>query len=136
MNKPSFKTEYVNLAQGDRMGKYLAFYFFIDGIKIKMEPDAQKLFWDEEGTAIGDTESISINDHYEVKLNIKELQEWLLEYEHQCLLEYFRNQAVGAFIKKRFQRIYEIAQKIIVQVIHPEFYYVASWKFIGEISVV
>ena len=38
MNKLSFKTEYVNLAQGDRMGKYLAFYFFIDGIKIK-NPD-------------------------------------------------------------------------------------------------
>ena len=55
-------------------------------IKIKMEPDAAALFWDEEGTAIGDTESISINDHYEVKLNIKELQEWLLEYEHQCLI--------------------------------------------------
>ena len=35
MNKLSFKTEYVDLAQGDQMGKYLAFYFFIDGIKIE-----------------------------------------------------------------------------------------------------
>lgn len=55
-------------------------------IRIKMEPDAEALFWDEEGTAIGDTESISINDHYEVKLNIKGLQEWLWEYENQCLI--------------------------------------------------
>ncbi len=55
-------------------------------IIIKMEPDAEALFWDEEGTAIGNTESISINDHYEVKLNIKGLQEWLWEYENQCLI--------------------------------------------------
>ena len=55
-------------------------------IRIKMEPDAQKLFWDEEGTAIGDTESISINDHYEINLGIKGLQEWLWEYENQCLI--------------------------------------------------
>lgn len=54
--------------------------------KIKMEPDALNLFWDEEDTAIGDSESISINDHYEVKLNIKGLQEWLWEYENQCLV--------------------------------------------------
>ena len=38
MNKLSFKTKYVDLEQGDRMGKYLAFYFFIDGIKIE-DPD-------------------------------------------------------------------------------------------------
>ena len=55
-------------------------------IRIKMEPDAQKLFWDEEGTAIGDTESISINDHYEINLDIKGFQEWLREYENQCLI--------------------------------------------------
>lgn len=51
-----------------------------------MQPDILNLFWDEEGTAIGDTESISINDHCEVKLSINGLQEWLLEYEHQCLI--------------------------------------------------
>ena len=55
-------------------------------ITIKMEPDALNLFWDEEGTAIGDTESISVNEHYEVNLDIKGLQEWLWEYENQCLI--------------------------------------------------
>ena len=54
--------------------------------KIKMEPDALNLFWDEEGFAIGDTESISVNEHYEVNLNINGLQEWLWEYENQCLI--------------------------------------------------
>lgn len=67
-------------------GQIQSFEDDLSEIKIKMEPDALNLFWDEEGTAIGDTESISINGHYEVKLNIKELQEWLLEYEHQCLI--------------------------------------------------
>lgn len=55
-------------------------------IIIKMEPDALNLFWDEEGTAIGDTKSISVNDHYEVNLDINELQEWLWEYENKCLI--------------------------------------------------
>ena len=55
-------------------------------IIIKMEPDALNLFWDEEGTAIGDTKSISVNDHYEVNLDINGLQEWLWEYENQCLI--------------------------------------------------
>ena len=55
-------------------------------IKIKMEPDILNLFWDEEETSIGDTESISINDHYEINLDIKGLQEWLWEYENQCLI--------------------------------------------------
>ncbi len=55
-------------------------------IIIKMEPNALNLFWDEEGTAIGDTESISVNEHYEVNLDIKGLQEWLWEYENQCLI--------------------------------------------------
>ena len=57
-----------------------------DTITIKMEPDILNLFWDEEGTAIGDSESISINEHYEVNLNINGLQEWLWEYENQCLI--------------------------------------------------
>lgn len=57
-----------------------------DTITIKMEPAILNLFWDEEGTAIGDSESISINEHYEVKLNIQDLQEWLWEYENQCLI--------------------------------------------------
>ena len=55
-------------------------------IRIKMEPDAEALFWNEEGTAIGDTKSISVNDHYEVNLDINGLQEWLWEYENQCLI--------------------------------------------------
>ena len=55
-------------------------------ITIKMEPDALNLFWDEEGTAIGDTKSISVNEHYEVNLDINGLQEWLWEYENQCLI--------------------------------------------------
>ena len=55
-------------------------------ITIKMEPEALNLFWNEEGTAIGDTESISVNEHYEVNLDIKGLQEWLWEYENQCLI--------------------------------------------------
>lgn len=53
---------------------------------IKMEPDTLNLFWDEEGTAIGNTEYISINDHFEINLDIKGLQEWLWEYENQCLV--------------------------------------------------
>ena len=57
-----------------------------DTITIKMEPDILNLFWDEEGFAIGDTESISVNEHYEVNLNINGLQEWLWEYENQCLI--------------------------------------------------
>ena len=35
MNTLSYKTEYVDLEQGDGLGKYLAFYFFIDGNKIE-----------------------------------------------------------------------------------------------------
>lgn len=54
-------------------------------IKIKMEPDILNLFWDEEGSSIGDTESIYINN-YEINLDIKGLQEWLREYENKCLI--------------------------------------------------
>lgn len=57
-----------------------------DTITIKMEPDILNLFWDEEGFSIGDAESISVNEHYEVNLNINGLQEWLWEYENQCLI--------------------------------------------------
>ncbi len=35
MNTLSYKTEHVDLEQGDGLGKYLAFYFFVDGNKIE-----------------------------------------------------------------------------------------------------
>ena len=55
---------------------------------IKMEPDANALFWDEEDTCIGDAQSISLENGEEINLNIPGLQEWLMEYENQCLLPY------------------------------------------------
>lgn len=55
-------------------------------ISIKMEPDAQNLFWNEEGESIGNAESLLVNEHYDIKLNIEGLQEWLSEYENQCLI--------------------------------------------------
>ena len=54
--------------------------------KIRMEPDAQNLFWNEEGESIGNAESLLVNEHYDIKLNIEGLQEWLSEYENQCLI--------------------------------------------------
>lgn len=35
MNTLSYKTGHVDLEQGDGLGKYLAFYFFVDGNKIE-----------------------------------------------------------------------------------------------------
>jgi hypothetical protein len=37
MNRLTFTTERVNLQQGDGLGNYLAFYFFIDGQKIESD---------------------------------------------------------------------------------------------------
>lgn len=37
MNHLSYKTEYVDIEQGDKFGKYLAFFFYIDGKKIESE---------------------------------------------------------------------------------------------------
>ena len=55
-------------------------------LSIKMEPDAQNLFWNEKGESIGNAESLLVNEHYDIKLNIEGLQEWLREYENQCLI--------------------------------------------------
>ncbi|MCR4823453.1 MAG: hypothetical protein K5873_11350 [Treponema sp.] len=37
LNKLTFKTERIDIEQGDGCGKYLAFYFYVDGNQLGIE---------------------------------------------------------------------------------------------------
>lgn len=58
---------------------------------IKMEPDANALFWndnegdEERGFCIGDDKSLSIDGGRQIDLNIPGLSDWLSEYLWQVL---------------------------------------------------
>lgn len=177
VNKLSFKTKQVDLEQGDGLGKYLAFYFYVDGKQIgkdeynpasfmdilnsysyqifvqhcgsgytgasalvgkviglddliewkiseyhnesdeevyyfdkaeyekimaqvynaayleeinaiadnktlflKMELDGGGLFWKQDGTCIGNVETLTLDDSKDIKLNVDGLQQWANNY--------------------------------------------------------
>ena len=177
VNKLSFKTKQIDLGQGDGLGKYLAFYFYVDGKQIgkdeynpasfmdilnsyryqifiqhcgsgytgasalvgkviglddliewkiseyhndsdeevyyfdkaeyekimaqvynaayleeinaiadnktlflKMELDGGGLFWKQDGTCIGNVETLTLDDSKDIKLNVDGLQQWANNY--------------------------------------------------------
>ena len=177
ISKLSFKTRQIDLGQGDGLGKYLAFYFYVDGKQIgkneynpasfmdilnsysyqifiqhcssgytgasalvgkviglddliewkiseyhndsdeevyyfdkaeyekimaqvynaayleeinaiadnktlflKMELDGGGLFWKQDGTCIGDVETLTLDDSKDIKLNVDGLQQWANNY--------------------------------------------------------
>ena len=58
----------------------------INNKTIYMIPDYNALFWNEEGCSIGNAESITLNDNFNIQLSIPGLNKWLKKYENEILI--------------------------------------------------